>query len=85
VLSPARRAADLDVVAGGRVDVAVVGGGVTGAGVALDAAARGLSVVLLERTDLAAGTSRWSSKLVHGGLRTCCDGTDRSSPSSAAS
>jgi glycerol-3-phosphate dehydrogenase len=47
----------------------VVGGGVTGAGVALDAASRGLSVVLLERTDLAAGTSRWSSKLVHGGLR----------------
>ena len=41
----------------------------TGAGVALDAASRGLSVVLLERTDLAAGTSRWSSKLVHGGLR----------------
>ena len=41
----------------------------TGAGVALDAASRGLSVVLLERADLAAGTSRWSSKLVHGGLR----------------
>ncbi|MGY1689004.1 glycerol-3-phosphate dehydrogenase/oxidase [Geodermatophilus sp. SYSU D01105] len=68
-LSPARRAADLDVVAGGRVDVVVVGGGVTGAGVAVDAAARGLSVALLERADLAAGTSRWSSKLVHGGLR----------------
>jgi glycerol-3-phosphate dehydrogenase len=51
------------------VDVVVVGGGVTGAGVALDAAARGLSVVLLERADLASGTSRWSSKLVHGGLR----------------
>jgi glycerol-3-phosphate dehydrogenase len=51
------------------VDVVVVGGGVTGAGVALDAASRGLSVVLLERADLAAGTSRWSSKLVHGGLR----------------
>ena len=47
----------------------VVGGGVTGAGVALDAASRGLSVVLLERADLASGTSRWSSKLVHGGLR----------------
>ncbi|WP_448625990.1 glycerol-3-phosphate dehydrogenase/oxidase [Geodermatophilus sp. URMC 64] len=68
-LSPARRARDLDVLAGGRVDVVVVGGGVTGAGVALDAAFRGLSVALLERTDLAAGTSRWSSKLVHGGLR----------------
>jgi glycerol-3-phosphate dehydrogenase len=42
---------------------------VIGAGVALDAASRGLSAVLLERTGLAAGTSRWSSKLVHGGLR----------------
>ena len=41
----------------------------TGTGVALDAASRGLSVVLLERADLASGTSRWSSKLVHGGLR----------------
>jgi glycerol-3-phosphate dehydrogenase len=69
VLSAARRVADLDAVAGGWVDVVVVGGGVTGAGVALDAAARGLTVALLERTDLAAGTSRWSSKLVHGGLR----------------
>ena len=54
----------LEQVAGSQVDVVVVGGGVTGAGVALDAAARGLSVVLLERDDLAAGTSRWSSKLV---------------------
>jgi glycerol-3-phosphate dehydrogenase len=51
------------------VDVVVVGGGITGAGVALDAASRGLSTVLLERDDLAFGTSRWSSKLVHGGLR----------------
>jgi glycerol-3-phosphate dehydrogenase len=68
-LSPRRRAHDLADVAGTTVDVVVVGGGVTGAGVALDAASRGLSVVLLERTDLAAGTSRWSSKLVHGGLR----------------
>lgn len=68
-LSAARRAAHLAAVDGGEVDVVVVGGGVTGTGVALDAASRGLSVVLLERTDLAAGTSRWSSKLVHGGLR----------------
>jgi glycerol-3-phosphate dehydrogenase len=68
-LSPGRRAADLAALAGAEVDVLVVGGGVTGAGVALDAAGRGLSVVLLERADLAAGTSRWSSKLVHGGLR----------------
>ncbi len=68
-LTAARRAADLQALAGGAVDVVVVGGGVTGAGVALDAAARGLSVALLERADLASGTSRWSSKLVHGGLR----------------
>ena len=62
-----RRARPLD--AGLVVDVLVVGGGVTGAGVALDAASRGLSVALLEAEDLAFGTSRWSSKLVHGGLR----------------
>ncbi|MCZ2858597.1 glycerol-3-phosphate dehydrogenase/oxidase [Blastococcus sp. VKM Ac-2987] len=68
-LSPARRARDLAEAAASAVDVVVVGGGVTGAGVALDAASRGLSVLLCERTDLAAGTSRWSSKLVHGGLR----------------
>ncbi|MGA8114860.1 MAG: glycerol-3-phosphate dehydrogenase/oxidase [Actinocatenispora sp.] len=53
----------------GRVDVVVVGGGAVGTGVALDAAARGLSVVLLERGDLASGTSGASSKLIHGGLR----------------
>ena len=68
-LSPARRERALDDLSGSSVDVVVVGGGVTGTGVALDAASRGLSVVLLERSDLAAGTSRWSSKLVHGGLR----------------
>src|SRR5215207_11658969 len=68
-LSPARRAEELAGLPGAEVDVVVVGGGVTGAGVAVDAASRGLSVVLLERDDLAAGTSRWSSKLVHGGLR----------------
>jgi glycerol-3-phosphate dehydrogenase len=50
-------------------DVAVVGGGITGAGVALDAAARGYSVALVERGDFACGTSSRSSKLVHGGLR----------------
>lgn len=69
-LNVVRRARELEELAGGRpVDVVVVGGGVTGAGVALDAASRGLSVALLERSDLAVGTSRWSSKLVHGGLR----------------
>jgi glycerol-3-phosphate dehydrogenase len=69
-LNAARRAADLAALEAGEVvDVLVVGGGVTGAGIALDAAARGLSVALLEARDLAFGTSRWSSKLVHGGLR----------------
>jgi glycerol-3-phosphate dehydrogenase len=69
-LNAARRAADLEALADGElVDVVVVGGGITGTGVALDAASRGLSVALLERRDLAHGTSRWSSKLVHGGLR----------------
>lgn len=50
-------------------DLAVIGGGITGCAVARDAAARGLSVVLLERSDLAAGTSGRSTKLLHGGLR----------------
>jgi glycerol-3-phosphate dehydrogenase len=50
-------------------DVLVVGGGITGAGAALDAASRGLSVALVERTDIAAGTSSRSSRLIHGGLR----------------
>src|SRR3954454_1926127 len=50
-------------------DVLVIGGGITGAGVALDAASRGLRVALVERRDLASGTSSKSSKLVHGGLR----------------
>src|SRR3954447_1606902 len=67
--SPYPPGPDPGALGGAMVDVVVVGGGVTGAGVALDAASRGLSVVLLERADLAAGTSRWSSKLVHGGLR----------------
>ncbi|SUA78213.1 Aerobic glycerol-3-phosphate dehydrogenase [Nocardia otitidiscaviarum] len=59
---------------GGEIDVLVVGGGITGAGVALDAAARGLRTVLVEKHDLAFGTSRWSSKLVHGGLRYLASG-----------
>lgn len=66
-LNAARRLRELDSLKS--VDVLVVGGGVTGAGVALDAAARGLTVALVEKHDLAFGTSRWSSKLVHGGLR----------------
>ncbi len=54
---------------GERFDVVVVGGGITGAGVALDAASRGYRVALVERADYAAGTSSRSSKLIHGGLR----------------
>src|SRR5438132_4134625 len=50
-------------------DLVVIGGGITGAGVALDAASRGYSVALVERDDYASGTSSRSSKLVHGGLR----------------
>lgn len=69
-LNALRRDRELTALAGGeRADLVVVGGGVTGVGIALDAAARGLSVALIEAYDLAYGTSRWSSKLVHGGLR----------------
>jgi glycerol-3-phosphate dehydrogenase len=63
------RAKALDALARERFDVAVIGGGITGAGVALDASSRGYSVALLERGDYACGTSSRSSKLVHGGLR----------------
>src|SRR3954467_12203551 len=51
------------------VDLLVIGGGINGAGIARDAAGRGLSVVLAERADLASSTSSSSSKLIHGGLR----------------
>ncbi len=69
-LNAARRSAELTALADGEpLDVLVIGGGITGAGIALDAATRGLRVALVEKHDLAFGTSRWSSKLVHGGLR----------------
>src|SRR5258708_7754028 len=51
------------------VDVLVVGGGITGAGIARDAALRGLRVLLVEKNDFASGTSSRSSRLIHGGLR----------------
>ncbi len=63
------RAAALDRLAGTEFDVLVIGGGITGAGAALDAASRGLRVALVEARDLASGTSSRSSKLIHGGLR----------------
>jgi glycerol-3-phosphate dehydrogenase len=68
-LSPERRAADLARLRKERFDVLIIGGGVTGAGAAVDAASRGLSVALVEARDLASGTSSRSTKLVHGGLR----------------
>jgi hypothetical protein len=74
-LNAARRARELAELADGAVvDLLVVGLGATGAGVALDAAARGLSVAAIDAHDLAFGTSRWSSKLIHGGLRYLASG-----------
>jgi glycerol-3-phosphate dehydrogenase len=63
------RAEAIEAIAGQHFEVVVIGGGITGAGVALDAASRGYSVALLERGDYAVGTSSRSSKMVHGGLR----------------
>ena len=69
-LNASRRISELTALADGQtLDVVVIGGGITGTGIALDAASRGLTVALVEKHDLAFGTSRWSSKLVHGGLR----------------
>ncbi|MFI6454354.1 glycerol-3-phosphate dehydrogenase/oxidase [Streptosporangium amethystogenes] len=68
-LNAARRARELAEVRDLVVDVLVVGLGATGAGAALDAASRGLSVAAIDAHDLAFGTSRWSSKMIHGGLR----------------
>ena len=69
VLGPGARADAVARLEREQLDVLVVGGGITGVGIALDAAARGLSVGLIETRDLAAGTSSRSSKLIHGGLR----------------
>ncbi len=68
-LGPDKRRQDWQALGAGDFDMLVVGGGVTGAGVALDAATRGLKVALVEQRDLASGTSSRSSKLFHGGLR----------------
>jgi glycerol-3-phosphate dehydrogenase len=69
VLDARERGATLSRLATERFDVLVIGGGITGAGAALDAASRGLRVALVEARDVASGTSSRSSKLVHGGLR----------------
>jgi glycerol-3-phosphate dehydrogenase len=68
-LGPAHRSASLERMQREVFDVVIVGGGVTGAGAALDAATRGLTVALIEQRDWASGTSSRSSKLIHGGLR----------------
>ncbi len=68
-LNPASRAAAIAAMSGGQLDVLVVGGGIVGAGAALDSVTRGLTTGLIEQRDLASGTSSRSSKLVHGGLR----------------
>lgn len=63
------RESNLQEMAKGELDILVVGGGITGAGIALDASVRGLKVGLVEKQDFAAGTSSRSTKLIHGGLR----------------
>ena len=68
-LGPGDRASALAELGEATFDLLVVGGGVTGAGIALDAATRGLSVALVDRADFSSGTSSRSSKLIHGGLR----------------
>ncbi|MGW4703037.1 glycerol-3-phosphate dehydrogenase/oxidase [Streptomyces sp. NPDC004285] len=75
-LDAGRRRRELEQLADGDtvVDVLVVGLGITGAGAALDAATRGLTVAAIDAHDLAFGTSRWSSKLIHGGLRYLASG-----------
>ncbi|QKW37491.1 glycerol-3-phosphate dehydrogenase/oxidase [Actinomadura sp. NAK00032] len=73
-LTAARRERELAALPDEVVDVLVVGLGATGAGAALEAASRGLSVAAVDAHDLAFGTSRWSSKLIHGGLRYLASG-----------
>lgn len=68
-LNPQQRASAISTLQSEEFDILVIGGGVNGVGVALDAVTRGLKVALLESQDLAAGTSSRSSKLIHGGLR----------------
>ena len=68
-LNPTQRSAAIASLAKDEFDVLVIGGGINGVGIALDAASRGLTVALVESADFASGTSSKSSKLIHGGLR----------------
>lgn len=68
-LSAKNREINLDKMSSKKLDVLVIGGGITGAGIALDASSRGLTIGLIEKQDFSAGTSSRSTKLIHGGLR----------------
>ena len=68
-LSAKNRPALLQTLKTQEFDLTVIGGGITGAGIALDAASRGMKVALIEKDDFGAGTSSKSTKLIHGGLR----------------
>src|SRR5438132_6712921 len=68
-LTPSLRSEDLQRMAETTFDLLVIGGGITGAGISLDAVSRGMSVALVEKEDFASGTSGRSSRMVHGGVR----------------
>src|SRR6478736_6622019 len=68
-ISSLNRNADLVKIGQEQFDILIIGGGIMGAGIALDAASRNLKVLLVEKQDFAAGTSSRSTKLIHGGLR----------------
>ena len=67
--SALNRVAYIDTLSSETFDLLVIGGGITGAGIALDATSRGMKVALIEQLDFASGTSSRSTKLIHGGLR----------------
>src|SRR5215217_267995 len=68
-ISALKRVETIEQISQQNFDVLIIGGGITGAGIALDAASRKLKVLLVEKQDFAAGTSSRSTKLIHGGLR----------------